>query len=65
MTRAVLPRATAREVWLLAGHAEREGNTDVRLQPLDDDGESECGEDPDTEKSEVDGAKPENMDEDL
>jgi len=44
MTRAVLPKITAREVWLLAGHAERDGSSGGRLHSLDED-VADAGED--------------------
>jgi hypothetical protein len=40
MARAVLPRATAQELWLLAGRADRAEGNDMRAPPLDEDGES-------------------------
>ena len=37
MTRAVLPKATAEEVWMLSGIIDRDGGSDERLPPLDED----------------------------
>ena len=43
MTRAVLPRATTQQLWLMEGRADREGGNDSRMAPLDEDGEAtEC-----------------------
>jgi hypothetical protein len=41
MSRAVLPRLTARDVWLLAGQAERDGGGGARAPALDGDGLSD------------------------
>ena len=38
MTRAVLPRATARELWLLTEVVNRDDGDDARAPPLDEDG---------------------------
>ena len=38
MARAVLPRASAQELWLLAGQVDRAEGDDARLPPLDEDG---------------------------
>jgi len=43
MSRAVLPRLTARDVWLLAGQAERDGGGGARAPALDEDGLSANG----------------------
>ena len=45
MSRAVLPRLTARDVWLLAGQAERDGGGGARAPALDEDGLSAKGAD--------------------
>ncbi len=45
MSRAVLPKMTAHEVWLLAGHSERDSLAGRRLPALDEDGPSEYGDD--------------------
>ena len=37
MTRAVLPRATAQELWLLAGQVDTDGGGDSRAVPLEED----------------------------
>ena len=46
MTRAVLPRrATAQELWLLTGVADRDDGDDARAPPLDEDGTTDPGSD--------------------
>ena len=44
MARAVLPRATADELWLPAGRADRGDGTGDRAPPLDQDGTEEDSE---------------------
>ena len=39
MARAVLPRATAQELWLLAGQVDRDGEDARGLLPLEEDGD--------------------------
>ena len=41
MSRAVLPKATARELWLLTGHPDRDGLHGSRARPVDEDGDSD------------------------
>jgi hypothetical protein len=40
MARAVLPRASAQELWLLTGQTDRDINDGDRAPPLDEDGAS-------------------------
>ena len=52
MARAVLPKVPAREIWLLAGQAERDGGGGgERLPPLSEDALSEYDSDADSEAS--------------
>ena len=37
MTRAVLPRPTSQELWLLAGQVDRDDGDDGRAPPLEED----------------------------
>jgi len=39
MARAVLPRASALDLWLLTGQTDREASTEARAAPLDEDGD--------------------------
>ena len=39
MTRAVLPRVTTQELWLLSGRVDRADGDDARAPPLDEDGD--------------------------
>jgi hypothetical protein len=44
MARAVLPKASAQELWLLTGQPDMEGSNEHRVPPLEDDGtQSEIG----------------------
>ena len=43
MARAVLPTASAQELWLLAGQVDRTDGDDARLPPLDEDGDEDEG----------------------
>ena len=45
MTRAVLPRRSRREEWLLTGRTETTPSSAFRAPPLDDDGGAESGDD--------------------
>ncbi len=45
MTRAVLPRRSRREEWLLTGRTETTPSSAFRAPPLDDDGAAESGDD--------------------
>ena len=47
MSRAVLPKASARELWLLIGQPDRDGLHGNRACPVDEDGDSEAEENED------------------
>ncbi len=47
---------TANEIWLLAGHSERDGASGNRQPALDEDGPSEYGDEGDDRNMLVDGA---------
>ena len=41
MSRAVLPKASARQLWLLTGQPDREDGNCQRAPPVDEDGASD------------------------
>ena len=64
MTRAVLPRASAQQLWLMEGRVDREGGNDARAAPLNEDDEatergttSVAGTDSETDDEEDDGGE--------
>jgi hypothetical protein len=58
MTRAVLPRVTAQELWLLSGPVDRADGDDARVPPLDEDGDVAEGEAVNAADSEEEGEEP-------
>ena len=49
MTRAVLPKATAKQNFLLTGQVDRDAGKDERAPPVDDDDDDDEGEGEDAE----------------